>query len=269
MKAAAMGVNRATSVIDPVCGMEIDPARAREAGRVVVFNGTTYYFCSDSCRTKFAKEPLRYLGAFAPGDDAGPAARVRTVARRPAATAAGSVDRPVEQPPRAAPAIDPAAAAPPLAMSPAQLAATGGQLPVAAWSPTPDAAAQYVPKNKRLRRPGSAGPGMQLMTPDEPPPALPAVPPPGPPGTGLAPPTTADAGAASSPSRLVPFGPAQAAANAQAAPTAVKDVVCGMGVDPKTADQAGLKSVYNGKTYWFCSEECKKSFDASPEKYVK
>lgn len=43
------------------------------------------------------------------------------------------------------------------------------------------------------------------------------------------------------------------------------DPVCGMQVDPKTA--AG-KSEYQGKTYYFCSPGCKKSFDKEPQKYL-
>ena len=45
----------------------------------------------------------------------------------------------------------------------------------------------------------------------------------------------------------------------------VKDPVCGMDIDLKTA--AG-KSEYQGQTYYFCSPGCKKSFDREPEKYV-
>jgi len=45
----------------------------------------------------------------------------------------------------------------------------------------------------------------------------------------------------------------------------VKDPVCGMDIDPKTA--AG-KSEYQGQTYYFCSPGCKKAFDKEPEKYV-
>ncbi|MCL5999591.1 MAG: YHS domain-containing protein [Chloroflexi bacterium] len=45
----------------------------------------------------------------------------------------------------------------------------------------------------------------------------------------------------------------------------VKDPVCGMDVDPKTA--AG-KSEYKGQTYYFCSPGCKKTFDKNPEKYA-
>ncbi len=46
----------------------------------------------------------------------------------------------------------------------------------------------------------------------------------------------------------------------------VKDPVCGMDVEPKTA--AG-KSEYKGQTYYFCSTGCKKDFDKEPEKYIK
>jgi putative intracellular protease/amidase/YHS domain-containing protein len=41
-------------------------------------------------------------------------------------------------------------------------------------------------------------------------------------------------------------------------------VVCGMDVDPATAP----KSVFKGATYYFCSEDDKKTFDATPDKFV-
>ena len=48
----------ADAVIDPVCGMTVDPHtsphRHSHAGR-------TYYFCSAGCRTKFAADPGKYL----------------------------------------------------------------------------------------------------------------------------------------------------------------------------------------------------------------
>lgn len=47
--------------------------------------------------------------------------------------------------------------------------------------------------------------------------------------------------------------------------TTVKDLVCGMDIDPATA--AGT-SEYNGKTYTFCSLGCKMAFDKEPEKYL-
>jgi len=44
-----------------------------------------------------------------------------------------------------------------------------------------------------------------------------------------------------------------------------KDPVCGMNVNEKTAK---LKSEHMGKTYYFCSQACKESFDKNPAKYV-
>jgi len=47
---------------------------------------------------------------------------------------------------------------------------------------------------------------------------------------------------------------------------AAKDLVCGMGVDER---KARSKSVYKGKTYYFCSHACKSLFDKNPEEFVK
>jgi Cu+-exporting ATPase len=46
----------------------------------------------------------------------------------------------------------------------------------------------------------------------------------------------------------------------------VKDLVCGMDIDPKTA---AAKLDYKGKTYYFCNLMCRDKFQANPEKYVK
>jgi YHS domain-containing protein len=56
------------------------------------------------------------------------------------------------------------------------------------------------------------------------------------------------------------------AAPAAAGQAQVTDPVCGMTVDPKTA---AAKSVYAGKTYYFCSQDDKEKFDKDPEKYLK
>ncbi len=42
------------------------------------------------------------------------------------------------------------------------------------------------------------------------------------------------------------------------------DPVCGMAVDPKTAE----KAVYKGKTYYFCARSERQEFEKNPEKYV-
>ncbi len=44
------------------------------------------------------------------------------------------------------------------------------------------------------------------------------------------------------------------------------DPVCLMQVDEKKVKH---KSVYQGKTYYFCAPGCKVAFDENPEKYLK
>ncbi len=62
MKAAAAGMLSA-SATDPVCGMNVDAKRAAAAHRTLDHGGTTYSFCSDECKTKFAKEPGKYIAS--------------------------------------------------------------------------------------------------------------------------------------------------------------------------------------------------------------
>ncbi len=50
--------------------------------------------------------------------------------------------------------------------------------------------------------------------------------------------------------------------------TAEKDVVCGMDVDEKKAVAAGRTAAHDGHTYSFCSDECKKRFEAEPARFV-
>jgi Cu+-exporting ATPase len=39
-----------TTAIDPVCGMEVDPATAAGSSE---HEGQTYYFCSTGCKRRF------------------------------------------------------------------------------------------------------------------------------------------------------------------------------------------------------------------------
>ena len=43
------------------------------------------------------------------------------------------------------------------------------------------------------------------------------------------------------------------------------DYVCGMTIEPKTAD---AKYAYKGKMYYFCSKDDQQEFVKSPEKYI-
>jgi YHS domain-containing protein len=45
--------------IDPVCGMEVDPATAVWTYE---FEGETYYFCAKGCRDDFMEDPTAYIG---------------------------------------------------------------------------------------------------------------------------------------------------------------------------------------------------------------
>ena len=48
---------------DPVCGMEVDPARATSRHEL---DGATYYFCCDGCRDLFRRDPGKYTAGPAP-----------------------------------------------------------------------------------------------------------------------------------------------------------------------------------------------------------
>jgi YHS domain-containing protein len=45
----------------------------------------------------------------------------------------------------------------------------------------------------------------------------------------------------------------------------VKDLICGMDVNPKTAV---FKAEYDGKTYYFCNKSCKVTFEKNPKLYI-
>ncbi len=50
-------------VLDPVCGMTIDPADAVGSW---IYNGQRYYFCHESCRERFTADPDSFLAPSAP-----------------------------------------------------------------------------------------------------------------------------------------------------------------------------------------------------------
>jgi Cu+-exporting ATPase len=50
-------------VVDPVCGMTVDPHSARHRAD---YQGHTYYFCSAGCRTDFINDPQKYRGPRQP-----------------------------------------------------------------------------------------------------------------------------------------------------------------------------------------------------------
>ncbi|GIW53588.1 MAG: hypothetical protein KatS3mg081_2943 [Gemmatimonadales bacterium] len=52
---------------------------------------------------------------------------------------------------------------------------------------------------------------------------------------------------------------------ARRCPMKVKDPVCGMEFE---AEKAVAQVQHQGKTYYFCTEACRKQFEADPAKYV-
>jgi membrane fusion protein, copper/silver efflux system len=60
MKTAAGGVIQAMSK-DPVCGMYVNEEYARLTGKAATYGDKTYYFCMDTCREEFEKEPEKYV----------------------------------------------------------------------------------------------------------------------------------------------------------------------------------------------------------------
>jgi YHS domain-containing protein len=44
----------------------------------------------------------------------------------------------------------------------------------------------------------------------------------------------------------------------------MKDPVCGMSVD----ERSEFHTQFEGKKYFFCSEDCRKQFEAEPDEYV-
>jgi Cu+-exporting ATPase len=72
MMAASPPSQNMSGVIDPVCGMTVDPATAVGS---YAYQGKTYSFCSQSCLDKFRADPQRYLDP-APSKPATPMAPV-------------------------------------------------------------------------------------------------------------------------------------------------------------------------------------------------
>jgi P-type Cu+ transporter len=51
----------ASSAVDPVCGMTVDPATARERGLHSVYEDRDFFFCGRGCKLDFDEDPGRYL----------------------------------------------------------------------------------------------------------------------------------------------------------------------------------------------------------------
>ena len=55
-----MSGSRPERVLDPVCGMTVDVAKAEEAGLTIEHDGRTYALCRSGCLRAFQDEPAAY-----------------------------------------------------------------------------------------------------------------------------------------------------------------------------------------------------------------
>lgn len=58
-----MSGSRPDRILDPVCGMTVDVARAEADGLIVERDGRTYAFCGAACRRVFEDDPATYAAA--------------------------------------------------------------------------------------------------------------------------------------------------------------------------------------------------------------
>lgn len=55
------GTSAGGPVIDPVCGMTVEPGAAQARALHLTYGGTDYFFCGKGCRLEFEEDPERYL----------------------------------------------------------------------------------------------------------------------------------------------------------------------------------------------------------------
>ncbi|MCS3498223.1 Cu+-exporting ATPase [Bradyrhizobium japonicum] len=70
----------ATKVLDPVCGMTVDPATSKHHH---THHGEAFHFCSAGCRTKFAADPAKYLAREKAPEPEMPAGTIYTCPMHP------------------------------------------------------------------------------------------------------------------------------------------------------------------------------------------
>lgn len=56
-----MQAERPEKLIDPVCGMTVDVAKAEVAGLLLEHEGRTWAFCREGCKRAFVESPAKYI----------------------------------------------------------------------------------------------------------------------------------------------------------------------------------------------------------------
>jgi Cu+-exporting ATPase len=128
---------KGTKTIDPVCGMTVDPATAK--GGSFDHAGTTYWFCSPGCRTKFASDPHGWLAR-------GP--RSMSAVSAPIQLTRGSAPRTPDAGPRTTSAASMEWTCP---MHPEIVSATPGACPICGMALEPKTMTAEAPENRELK----------------------------------------------------------------------------------------------------------------------
>ncbi len=236
MRLAAAGMFGAVTK-DPVCGLKVDESKAKATGFKSTFENQTYYFCSEGCKEHFAKNPGRYAGK------AGEAPK-----------SAGSDDG-VKKAAESASARDPVS----------NLEVDVG------YAATLGLKREYEGKTYYFRHYSSMeqfdkAPKEYANKPAVPLPAeSPAA------KTELKKPMELQPGQseAHQPATNLESGrKANLPENLHNTPVTDKDPVCGMKLGEEVVRALTYKSAYQGKLYYFCSDECKREFERDPGKYA-
>ncbi len=242
MRAVAMGVFEPES--DVVCGMDVDRGKATKAGRMSRHEGHDYFFCSDLCKRRFEADPARYLTPTPPArpQPAAPARSLRTPVAEKHSQGAVSPK-----------GIWEAVRAADQGLNTTMAAAEGRTI----FATDPVCGADVEMTAPNVLKATHSGVTYYFFSEEcraaflKEPDKYTATAVPGKPAT-----TTPN----------IPSQQPPEKAAVQSGP--VKDPVCGMQVDVKSAAAAGLRSEYKGATYYFCSDDCKKQFDANPAKFT-
>jgi YHS domain-containing protein len=100
---------------DPVCGMSVKIAGAAQTAE---YNGKTCYFCSESCKTAFLKEPAKFAPKEAAATSATAAKKCDVKNCQDDCEMSGMKATPGQAPATPAPCAPPAPPAPPAAVAP-------------------------------------------------------------------------------------------------------------------------------------------------------
>lgn len=244
---------------DPVCGMEIEAAKAKEAGHQSDVGDKTYYFCRDYCKEQFDKDPQRYQGQETSaqkkageiiGKSAAAPDRSVETAKTPAMASgnesasyetsgvAGASPNKITKDPVCGRAVE---------VAESEAAGWKTEHRGKTYYFCRDSCKMYFDKKPDFY---ASGPDVAKTQ------ALPH-------------PFHHFVGKMDDYSgRLIldpdPKAPTNRISSLAEGETA-KDPVCGMNVGERLAQGMGLKSEYQGKTYFFCSKKCKEMFDQNPE----